>query len=103
MRKRLFALFLASQLAACATTSVPPDVAESVIDSLMADTKPEPPWRLGMSRQDGGIGGAALRLSALEHVVTQKAQEDPMLYRAEALSETDSQSVTVFPLSEGYG
>lgn len=100
-RKLLLGLFVASQLSACATTSVPSEVAESVIDTLMADTRPDPPWRLGMSWQDGGLGGAALRLSALEHVVTQK--EPPPLYHPEALSDTADRGVAVFPLSDGYG
>jgi hypothetical protein len=100
-RKLLLGLFVASQLSACATTSVPSEVAESVIDTLMADTRPDPPWRLGMSWQDGGLGGAALRLSALEHVVTRHAPHPR--YRPAALSETFNRGVAVFPVAEGYG
>ncbi|WP_026608626.1 hypothetical protein [Methylocaldum szegediense] len=99
-RNLILGLFVSSHLAACATKTVPPDVAESVIDTLMADTRPSRPWRLGMSWQNGGLGGAALRISAMEHVVTRK---EPPLYRPEALAETTDRDAAVFPLSDGYG
>ncbi|MBP1151320.1 MULTISPECIES: hypothetical protein [unclassified Methylocaldum] len=100
-RKLILCLLVSSNLTACAVRTVPPEVAESVIDAVMADATRDPPWRLGTSWRDGGLGGAALRASALEHVVTQK--EPPPLYHPEALSDTADRGVAVFPLSDGYG
>jgi len=100
-RKLILCLLVSSNLTACAVRTVPPEVAESVIDAVMADATRDPPWRLGMSWQDGGLGGAALRLSAIEHVVTRHAPYP--IYRPAALSETFDSSVAVFPVAEGYG
>jgi hypothetical protein len=49
-------------------------VSEAVIDSLQTDSQPEKPWRLDNAWQEGGLGGAVLRASSIEHVVRQNNQ-----------------------------
>lgn len=95
--KLIVCLLVSAFLAACATTTVPPEMAESVIDSVMTDPSRNP-WRLGASWRDGGLGGAALRASAIEHVITQRELQRPS--RPVSLA---ANKVEVFPLSEGFG
>ena len=61
---------------ACTNTIQPsPALSETVIESILPTATQELPWRLDSALQDGGLGGAALRTSAIEHVVRQNNQK----------------------------
>ncbi len=49
------------------------DVSETVIESIVS-IQSEQPWRLDNAWQTGGLGGSALRIAAMEHVVRQVDQ-----------------------------
>lgn len=44
-------------------------VGEAVIESLQTDSHVEQPWRLDSAWQKGGLGGAVIRASSIEHVI----------------------------------
>lgn len=46
-------------------------VSEVVIKSILPTPRPEMPWRLDSAWQGGGLAGAVLRRSSIEHVVRQ--------------------------------
>lgn len=52
-----------------------PALSETVIESILPTATQELPWRLDSALQDGGLGGAVLRVSAIEHVVRQNDQK----------------------------
>lgn len=61
---------------ACTNTIHPsPAVSETVIESILPTPAQELPWRLDSAWQDGGLGGAVLRATAIEHVVRQSDQK----------------------------
>ena len=61
---------------ACTNTIQPsPAVSETVIESILPTATQEQPWRLDSVWQDGGLGGAVFRASAIEHVVRQNDQK----------------------------
>ncbi len=61
---------------ACTSTIQPsPAVSETVIESILPTAAQEQPWRLDSAWQDGGLGGAVFRASAIEHVVRQNDQK----------------------------
>lgn len=64
-------LAVATLLPGCATHRIPSEISQAVIQSLIRPQS-EPPWRLGMAWLPGGIGGAAIRSTGVEHVVHRK-------------------------------
>ena len=57
---------------ACTSTLQPSKtVSETVIESIFPTATQEQPWRLDSAWREGGLGGAVLRASAIEHVVRQ--------------------------------
>ncbi len=46
-------------------------VSKAVIQSVLPTPRPESPWRLDSAWQGGGLAGAVLRRSSIEHVVRQ--------------------------------
>ena len=71
-------------------------VSEAVIDSLHTDSQPEQPWRLDNAWQAGGLGGAVLRASSIEHVVRQN--DEPW---QEVIATNENLSVPYIEKTEG--
>jgi hypothetical protein len=76
---------------ACANLEPPTTtVSQSVIESLLPPSHPEQPWRLDSAWQQGGLGGAALRVASVEHVVRQADQKLMPAINSDASAETDA-------------
>lgn len=69
----------------CSHLQASHDVDADIFQSLLPNPIQPSPWQLDTALQGGGLGGAAIRASALEHVVCQKAPEDN-LHRVAASS-----------------
>jgi hypothetical protein len=59
-------------LPGCANLRPSPDTSRAVLASLATSETRDQPWRLGVSWQSGGPGGAALRSASDEHVVRKR-------------------------------
>ncbi|OQW67938.1 MAG: hypothetical protein BVN35_20070 [Proteobacteria bacterium ST_bin11] len=79
------------------TSLIQPDasVSESVIESVLPINQPEQPWRLDNAWQQGGLGGSALRVASVEHVVRQVDQ--PFRFQVATANTADELMNTSFP------
>lgn len=88
----------ASLLTGCASHPPSTEVSQAVIESLHRSVISEPPWRLEMAWQPGGLGGAAFRASSIEHVVRQNDHRPAILSPIPTAHE-DADEVSPSPLN----
>lgn len=62
----------------CSHLQASHDVDAEIFQSLLPNPIQQSPWRLDAALQGGGLGGAAIRAAAVEHVVRKKAPADKL-------------------------